>query len=194
MTLAFRRMRVAGAPLPSIWVAMEDMIKWPIASPILARRLSLEPLTPNHAIEMVDVLAAPALYEYTGGQPPSLPELTERYVRQSAGCSPDGAQGWLNWIVRLRESGAAIGFTQATLSHAKVGLVANLAWLVSPRHQGKGYASESARSMGEWLKDRQIAHLVAFISPENRSSAGVARQLGMHRTSAKVDGEFRWET
>jgi hypothetical protein len=39
-------------------------------------------------------------------------QLRERYARQIAGRSPDGAQGWLNWIARHRETGAAVGTVQ----------------------------------------------------------------------------------
>ena len=43
-----------------------------------AARLTLEPLRVDHAPAMVEVLADPALYEFTGGRPPTLDELTAR--------------------------------------------------------------------------------------------------------------------
>jgi hypothetical protein len=36
----------------------------------MTERLTLEPLRPEHADEMVAVLGDPALYEFTGGTPP----------------------------------------------------------------------------------------------------------------------------
>jgi hypothetical protein len=51
----------------------------PTAEPIPTPRLLLEPLAVRHAAPMVEVLAAPELYRFTGGRPPTLPELTERH-------------------------------------------------------------------------------------------------------------------
>ena len=66
------------------------------ARPLNTERLALEPLTIDHAAEMVAVLADPALYEFTGGEPPGEAELTARYARQTSN------PAWLNWIVRER--------------------------------------------------------------------------------------------
>ena len=65
---------------------------------------------------MVGVLADARLYEFTGGEPPGLDDLHLRYERQAVGHSPDGTETWLNWIVRLRPGGEAIGFVQATVT------------------------------------------------------------------------------
>src|SRR5215207_9766182 len=100
---------------------------WPGAEPLVTERLILEPLRPDHAREMVAVLADPGLYVHTGGSPPSEAELAERYARQSRGASPDGGQGWLNWILRLRRDDGLAGFVQATLSERDGGIAAELA-------------------------------------------------------------------
>jgi hypothetical protein len=77
-------------------------------------RLTLHPLAVADAAEMAAVLADPELYRYTGGAPPTLEELTRRYERQVAG--PAGSdETWLNWIVRRRDDGRAVGFLQATV-------------------------------------------------------------------------------
>src|SRR3954468_22439885 len=100
------------------------------------RRLLLEPLTPAHADELAPLLADRALYEFTGGEPPSVAELRARYERQARGRSPDGSQRWLNWIVRCE--GEAVGYVQATVDVAAN--VADVAWVVAARFQGRGYA------------------------------------------------------
>lgn len=157
-------------------------------------RLLLEPLTIQHAEEMIEVLAEPALYEYTGGEAPSAQELTERYARQTAGRSVDDEQVWLNWIIRRRDSGEAIGFTQATLTRTDEAVVADIAWVVAPQHQGNGFASEAASTMCRWLGRQGTEQFVAFINPANRPSVGVARNLNMHVTDVMIDGEDRWES
>ena len=114
-------------------------------------RLKLEPLVVSDAAEMAAVLAEPALYEFTGGSPPSLEELRERYRLQAAGRSPDGSQEWLNWIVRLSDDGRAIGFVQATIVNGR----ADIAWLIGVPWQGHGFATEAARALVGWLEARR---------------------------------------
>ena len=90
--------------------------EWPRAEPLMTSRLDLEPLRVDHAAEMAAVLDEPALFTYTGGTPPTEADLRARYLRQAAGVSPDGREGWLNWVLRLRATRIPIGTVQATLS------------------------------------------------------------------------------
>jgi uncharacterized protein len=154
--------------------------------PLTSERLRLEPLTVAHAPAMVAVLADPSLYEFTGGSPPTLSELSARYARQSAGHSSDGFERWLNWVVVLDEQ--PIGYVQATV----VGSEAEIAWVVSPAHQGRGLATEAATAMVDWLASAGVTRLVAHIHPDHEASARVGERLGLRRTDVVEDGEVRW--
>ncbi len=156
--------------------------------PLATGRLRLEPLTVDHAAAMVAVLAHPSLYEFTGGSPPTLEELTRRYSRQSVGHSPDGSEQWLNWVVLLREDSRPVGYVQATV----VGDEAEIAWVISPSDQGRGLASEAATAMVDWLASSGVARLVAHIHPDHTASARVGERLGLRRTDVVEDGEVRW--
>lgn len=57
----------------------------PTAETLTPVRLLLEPLSVAHASSMVNVLADPSLYEFTGGEAPSLRELENRYAAQVVG-------------------------------------------------------------------------------------------------------------
>ncbi|MCM0676475.1 GNAT family N-acetyltransferase [Micromonospora phytophila] len=165
---------------------------WPAAEIISTERLVLEPLRVEHAEELAPILDDPGLHEYTGGLPASPDELRERYRRQVTGHSPDGTQGWLNWIVRHRDTGAAVGTVQATIRIDGDRPVAELAWVVVAPHQGRGYAGEAATGMVGWLEGHGIRALVAHVHPDHRASAGVAERLGLRATDELVDGEIRW--
>jgi RimJ/RimL family protein N-acetyltransferase len=158
------------------------------AAPIETGRLLLEPLREEHAREMLSVLADPALYEHTGGAPPTVGELEQRYARQVRGRSPDGRQMWLNWVLRRRDPARAVGFVQVTLDERG----AELAWLVTPAEQGAGLATEAAGAVAQWLRDQGVRRLSAHIHPDNGASAAVARRLGMTPTAETKDGELRW--
>jgi RimJ/RimL family protein N-acetyltransferase len=165
---------------------------WPAAEQIETARLALEPLRVGHADEMVLVLDDPGLYEYTGGEPPSLDLLRARYARQASGHSRDGARGWLNWIIRARGSREVLGAVQATLWLEDRQLQAELAWIVGVAHQRQGYATEAAGAMLAWLARHGVGVFTAHIHPGHSASIAVAGHLGMTATSTVVDGETRW--
>ncbi|WBB65842.1 GNAT family N-acetyltransferase [Micromonospora sp. WMMD812] len=167
---------------------------WPAAEPIETERLVLEPLRVGHAEEMAPLLDDERLHEYVGGRPDTPEELRARYARQVAGHSPDGAQGWLNWIVRHRDTGAALGVVQATVRLDGERAVAELAWVVAAPQQGRGYAGEAAAGMVGWLDRQGIRALIAHVHPDHRASARVAERLGLRATDVVVDGELRWAT
>jgi RimJ/RimL family protein N-acetyltransferase len=140
---------------------------------------------------MLEVLADDDLYRHTGGEPPSLAEVRARYTRQATGTSPDGRQGWLNWVLRLREDARLVGFVQATLSEDGA-TRAELAWLIASADQGEGLATEAASAVVEWLATVGITSLSAHIHPDNVASEAVARRLGLVATDEVKDGETRW--
>jgi RimJ/RimL family protein N-acetyltransferase len=160
------------------------------------RRLLLEPLRVGHAEEMAEVLADPALYAFTGGEPPGVEELRRRYRRQVAG-SPDPAVTWCNWVLRLRESGHAAGYVQATVVRdAPGGPEAEVAWVVGTGWQGRGLAAEAARALVGRLReeDAGVRTVVAHVHHGHGASAAVAAAAGLTPTDRIEDGEVRWES
>jgi RimJ/RimL family protein N-acetyltransferase len=141
---------------------------------------------------MLSVLGDAALYEYTGGAPPTLAGLRTRYASQLGGRSPDGDQGWLNWIVRERGRLTAIGAVQTTLVRQGEDMVAELAWVIGVPHQRRGYATEAAAAMVVWLTRHGVMTVAAYIHPRHTASIAVATRLGLAATRTVVDGETRW--
>ncbi len=160
------------------------------ASMIQTRRLRLEPLRLTHADELVSVLDDAALHTYIGGEPATLPQLRMRFDVKSRGCSADGLQTWLNWVVRGPAS--VVGYVQATLSPVRGEVVAELAWVVGVEHQRLGYAGEATAAAVAWLAARGVRHLVVHIHPDNVASQRLAARLGMHPSHVVVDGEVEW--
>ncbi|MFI5759372.1 GNAT family N-acetyltransferase [Streptomyces sp. NPDC051563] len=156
--------------------------------PLPTRRLTLLPLRPEHAAEMAAVLSDPALYAFTGGEPPAPEALRARYERMTAG-SPDPAVTWWNWVIRLDEEDRLTGTVQATVT----GDVAEIAWIVGTPWQRRGIAHEAARAMKERLAASAVRTLVAHIHPGHAASAAVAEGLGLAPTDRWQDGEVRWE-
>lgn len=169
---------------------------WPGAELLTTPRLLLEPLREEHAQEAFGVFNDVRLHAWTGGAPPaSLEKLEAQYRRQSTGQSPDGRQGWLNWILRLRHGSPVVGTVQATLRAPSPGVTeAELAWVVGTVHQGNGYGRESALALTNWLRRQGIARLIAHVHPQHTASRSIARALGLTATDTTVDGETRWSS
>lgn len=156
--------------------------------PFSTPRLDAIPLDVGHAEEMAAVLFDPALHTYTGGAPEDAGALRARYQRQSAG-SPDPAELWWNWVLRLRTEGYLTGYVQATVRGAR----AEVAWVVGTRWQGNGYAKEAAAGLVRHLLDQGAVHaVVAHIHPDHAASAAVAAAAGLLPTDERADGEVRW--
>jgi RimJ/RimL family protein N-acetyltransferase len=158
---------------------------------IRTARLDLMPLRVEHAQEMAGVLSDPALYSFTGGSPPAVPELRSRYLRWAAG-SPDQAVTWCNWVIRVREEGCLAGTVQATITGSGGGLRAEIAWVVGTRWQGRGIATEAARALVGWLATNGVPDVTAHIHPDHHASAAVAAAAGLSPTGELHDGEAAW--
>lgn len=156
-------------------------------------RLVLRPLAVDDADDMVAVLGDQALYEFTGGAPPTAAELRRRYERQVVGHSGDGVEEWHNWVVRRGHDDVAVGYVQSTITGG--GRLADVAWVTGVEFQGNGYAVEAATAMVDWLfGDRGVGRVVAHVHPDHEASNRVAARVGLRPTDGlDDDGERLWE-
>jgi RimJ/RimL family protein N-acetyltransferase len=172
-----------------------EPVRLAAATTITTERLALTPLRPEDAAEMAAVLDDPALHGFIGGRPATPPELADRYARLAAG-SGRADEIWLNWIVRDRDTAAAVGTVQATITPetaaADVGWTASVAWVIGVPWQGRGYATEAARGLVAWLRQRGVTVMTAAIHPDHRASEAVAVRAGLTLTTEEVDGERLW--
>jgi RimJ/RimL family protein N-acetyltransferase len=159
-----------------------------VAGEIRTKRLLLTPLEVGDAVEMAAVLADPALQEFMGGAPPSVEELSIRYGAQVAGSVRED-EVWYNWIVRLVESGTAVGFVQATIEPPAV----DVAWVIGAAWRGRGYASEAAAAMRSWIAGQGFGSFRAHIHPAHVASQRVATAIGLASTGElDEEGEEIW--
>lgn len=130
---------------------------------------------------MAHILNDVSLHRHIGGAPASEEQLRARSERPVRELSPDGLKRWLNWTVRLRSSGSAVESMQATVSLDDRCPIAALAWVIATPFQGRGLATEAARSVAQWLAEQRIGRLRApHPSATRRVEPGGAR----HRSRA----------
>jgi RimJ/RimL family protein N-acetyltransferase len=158
---------------------------------ITTERLDLVPLRIEDADEMAAVLADKRLHEFIGGRPATVTELREQYARLAAGSANPGER-WLNWIVRSREDGQAVGTVQATLTRRDGHRTARVAWVIGVEWQGRGFATEAARALVDRVRAHGVDEILANIHPDHRASAKVACRAGLRPTEERADGEQVW--
>jgi RimJ/RimL family protein N-acetyltransferase len=157
---------------------------------IRTTRCTLEPLVAAHAPEMFRVLSDPAIYEFENEPPKSEEWLTRRYELLESRVSPDGAEKWLNWVVRL-PTGPLAGYVQATVHGSGT---AQVAYELNSSYWRQGIGSSAVAAMLEELRTNESAHtFVAVLKTANFRSMAFLRRLGFSPASqslaAQVDPE-----
>lgn len=150
--------------------------------PIETDRLVLEPIRSDHADGLFAGLQETSLYTYeTEEPPPDLRALRARYAALRSGRSPYGDQHWLNWILVLREGGAAVGYAQATVEDDfEEGVIG---YLVLAAYQRRGFATEGIGAMVRHLLASGVRAIRAFIDVRNTASIALVERLCFVRES-----------
>lgn len=156
-----------------------------------AHTVSLRPVSVEDATVMTAVLADPSLYQFTGGQPPTVDELERRYAVQARGHSADHSEAWLNHLVLLGPRREAVGYVQATIPGQ--GEPTEIAWVIGAPWQRRGIAGHACALLLQELASRGVRRLIAHIHPDHLASQRIATGLGMTPSGTVVDGEIRWE-
>ncbi len=139
---------------------------------------------------MVEVLADPRLYAFTGGTPPDRDALRARYERQVIGHSARRLGDVAQLDHPLASVRHPVGFVQATITDET--RIADIAWLVGVSWQGQGIAVEAATAMVGWLERTGVGTITAHVHPEHAASAAVASRVGLVPTDEMDDGERVW--
>jgi [ribosomal protein S5]-alanine N-acetyltransferase len=144
-------------------------------APLRTERLALEPLVAAHAEPMYELLQDPAIYPHLDwGPPPSLEQLRSVYGQLEARRSPDGAEGWLNWVVKTPD-GRCIGYVQATVTQAACWV----AYVLGSAYRGRGYAREATAAMMRHVAgELGTRRFLATVEAANRPSIGLLKALG----------------
>ncbi|MFO1304939.1 MAG: GNAT family N-acetyltransferase [Burkholderiales bacterium] len=150
--------------------------------------LQLEPLTAAHARAMFTVLSDPAIYEFENAPPASEDALARRYAYLEGRRSPDGAEQWLNWVVRLAD-GRLAGYVQATVLSNGAAFVA---YELGSRHWRQGIATRAVSAMLDELASQYGVRLfVAVLKSANYRSLGLLRKLAFAPADATQRARFQ---
>lgn len=154
-------------------------------------RLTLEPLRAEHAAQLFPLLADPRLYTYVDDEArASVALLAARFAELARGAPPEDNEVWLNWVMRRRADGAAIGTLQATL---EPGGRAWIGYLLTPSAWGRGFATEACAWLVAELAQRYgSSEILASVDARNAKSIALLERLGFTRVAtgaAELHGE-----
>lgn len=121
-----------------------------------------------------ELLADPAVMRFLGDGSTAGRNDAWRHMALHAGAW--SLRGFSHWAVELRESGEFIGRLGPWFPEGWPGL--EIGWVIAPRYQGRGYATEGARTALRVAHEHLDAHVISLIRPGNEPSAAVARKLG----------------
>ena len=137
--------------------------------------LELEPQVAAHADEMFGVLSDPVIYAHRTRPRRRSSGCAHRYRRLETRRSADGREAWLNWVIRLPESGL-IGYVQATVDADGR---AAIAYELASRYRGRGPARAAVEAMiGELVAQHGVRALSAVLKRTNVRSLRLLERLG----------------
>jgi RimJ/RimL family protein N-acetyltransferase len=139
---------------------------------------------------MFSVLSDPAIYEFENAPPVTENWLTKRYERLESRGSDDGAEQWLNWVIRLPD-GKLAGYVQATVlpDHTSY-----LAYELNSLYWRQGIGSSAVGAVLQELQEQYgVQVLVAVLKAKNYRSEGLLRKLGFDPASKEQEALHRDE-
>lgn len=116
-------------------------------------------------------------------------ELLASFKRKEAGAPSECEdERWLNYAVRLKESGLAIGRIEATLLDER----AEIAYLFGTAFWGCGYATEGVQWLHQWIGlTFQIREFWATVMPGNTHSIRLLERNGYREAPRETWPQLR---
>jgi RimJ/RimL family protein N-acetyltransferase len=158
-------------------------------------RLLIRNLAPGDAESFYAYKCLPEATQYQYWRPKSLDEIV-CFIRDMQTVEPNTPGTWLQLAICLKDDGIMIGDIGIHFSEDEE-FQAEIGYTISPAWQHKGYASEAAKAILEYLFTSLGIHRVhASVDPRNIASAAVLERLGFRQEahfiqSIFMDGEWQ---
>jgi [ribosomal protein S5]-alanine N-acetyltransferase len=161
-----------------------------IGSRRTTRRLELFPLPPEAAAALPDdrVGAARIIGGKLAADWPASDLLGLLPMQAAAG--PERARYGI-WVIVERKAATVvgdIGFHGPPTSDGTI----EIGYSIAPSHRRLGYATEAARALIAWARERpEVRSIIASCDENNEASIGTLERLGFSRTG-QAEGQLRW--
>jgi len=163
--------------------------------PLLTQRLSIEPLAMSDLDGFVAYRQNPAVARFQSWDTSYSEEQAVALIDDQTGVELPAQGEWLQLAVQTRESKQLVG-DLALHRLAEDESAFELGFTLAPEHQGKGYATEAAAKLLDYLFTQAGAQkVVACTDRRNEPSVRVLLALGFEAVPEKTwNEEFKGET
>jgi RimJ/RimL family protein N-acetyltransferase len=162
--------------------------------PLLTERHSIQPLSMLDVDAFLDYRQNPEIARFQSWEPSYSRADAENLIRSQSGVDFPLAGDWLQLGVHLLESGQLVG--DLALHNTGTEHTFEIGFTFALEHQGKGYATEAAWRLIDYLFDEKLAEVI-FATPDSRNlrSINLLKKLGFANQEAKSWSEqFKGET
>lgn len=147
----------------------------------MASRVLIERLRAEHLAELATHLRQPEVYEHIGGLPLLEDFILDREIALRGPGPAASREHWLNFLVRESSTRRMLGRLEATLHDS----IAEVAFLFSPEHWGKGFAREALALLhGEVRARYGITDFWATTNPANTRCQALLARAGYRQVRA----------
>lgn len=161
---------------------------------ITTDRLVVRPLERGDITELTRYRNIPEVARYQDWTVPYTRDLAHELVDGLEGTNGPTTDMWVQLAIATIEGDALVGDLAVWLDEQ--GALAMIGYTLAPEHQGRGYATEAAAGLVDWLVSKGVHRIAATLDPQNLASARVLERLGFRytgtaRAAALVRGQ--WE-
>lgn len=143
---------------------------------LLTPRLLLRPWTPEDVEALFEILQEPDLLRYFPNSDPPGREIVEAYINRQMAHWREFGYG--HWAVTLPEEERILGWNGLEFL-PELG-ECEVAYLLSRKAWGRGYATETARAALRFGFERAgLGHIIGLVHPENEASIRVLEKCGL---------------
>jgi RimJ/RimL family protein N-acetyltransferase len=143
--------------------------------PIRTDRLVLRPFCDGDLDALCEIHADESVARWLYNEPRTRAQVVELLKLKVAGATVHAPGEWLSAAVEASETGELVGDVDllwASEQHRS----GELGFIVHPRHQGKGYATEAARPLLDWAFGSLALHRVIGRAEARGASSARARE------------------
>lgn len=158
--------------------------------PLETERLTLRPFEPTDLEALHEIHSDEGVARWLYTEPRTLAETRDVLSRKVEGSALRREGDWLSAAAVLRGTGELVGdlsLNWASEEHRQ----GELGFLVHPRHQGRGYATEASRPLLAFAFEQMGFHrVVGRLEARNTASARVLEKLGMRLEGHLLENEW----
>jgi RimJ/RimL family protein N-acetyltransferase len=157
--------------------------------PLQTARLTLRPYVEGDLEAVHAMRSDPEVIRWLYGEVLSEDETRDLLTRRMALTAWTSEGDWLSAAIVERASGTTVG-DLAFHWVSERDKTAEVGFILDPRHQGQGFATEAARALLDWAFISGFHRVIGRTEARNTASARVLEKLGMRLEAHHVENEW----